>query len=151
MQSPVTERQPASRVLIVAVADQELNPALLDAVRDRAAAGADHFHLVLPDPARHAELTARERQTNHERGEQRLRIALPRLSEAAGCDVTGSVSVRHDPMDAIEDVLRLEPFGEILLATEHHAVAERLHLDLPRRVAHLGLPVTTVHGEAASG
>jgi hypothetical protein len=143
--------RPEARVLIVAVSGQESNPALLDAVSDRAVAGGVSFHLVLPDPAHHSEITSHQRQTNQERGEAILRIALPQLSSAAGCTVTGSVSARHDPMDAIEEMLRAEPFSEILLATTHHTLTERLHLDLPRRVAHLGLPVTTVIGEAVSG
>ena len=145
----VAPRRPGSRVLIVAVSGQESNPALVAAVVDRAAAGAGHFHLVLPDPSKHSEVNAHEREVNHAHGEDLLRLALPRLSAAADCDVTGSVSVRHDPMDAIEEMLRAEPFDEILLATTHHTLTERLHLDLPRRVAHLGLPLTTVLGEAA--
>jgi hypothetical protein len=66
------------------------------------------------------------------------------MEEAARRPVDGSVSVRHDPMDAIEEALRSDEFDEIILSTLPRSVSRWLHLDLPRRVAHLGLPVTTV-------
>ncbi|HEY0360995.1 MAG TPA: hypothetical protein VGC83_01880, partial [Solirubrobacteraceae bacterium] len=58
--------------------------------------------------------------------------------------VSGSVSIRHDPMDAIEQALAAADFDEIILSTLPRAVSRWLHLDLPHRVAHLGLPLTTV-------
>jgi hypothetical protein len=58
-------------------------------------------------------------------------------------------------MDAIEEALRREHFDEIVLSTLPHPVSRWLHVDLPGRVAHLGLPVTTVtarsHAMAAGG
>jgi hypothetical protein len=80
-----------TRVLILAAANQPAPPELLEAVRARAAAGPARFHLLLPDPAKHAELTSGERATNCARGEQILRGALPLLAEAAGGPVNGSV------------------------------------------------------------
>ena len=78
-------------------------------------------------------------------GEQVLALALPLIEEACGGRPTdGSVSPRHDPMDAIEETLHEEDFDEIILSTLPHAVSRWLHLDLPHRVAHLGLPLTTV-------
>jgi hypothetical protein len=50
-------------------------------------------------------------------------------------------------MDAIEEARGHERVDEIILTTVHHNVSELLHLDLRRRVEHLGLPVTTVIGE----
>jgi hypothetical protein len=47
-------------------------------------------------------------------------------------------------MDAIEDALRSDEFDEIILSTLPHSVSRWLHLDLQHRVAHFGLPVTTV-------
>ena len=62
--------------------------------------------------------------------------------------MAGTVSTRHDPMDAIEETLHAgSSFDEIILFTTPHRIEGRLHVDLPHRVAHLGLPVTTVSAE----
>ena len=47
-------------------------------------------------------------------------------------------------MDAIEEALHDGDFHEIVLSTLPHNLTRWLHLDLPQRVEHLGLPVTTV-------
>lgn len=49
-------------------------------------------------------------------------------------------------MDAIEEALMGSHFDEIILSTLPRSLSRWLHIDLPRRVAHLGLPVTTVIG-----
>jgi hypothetical protein len=118
---------------------------LLDNIRGRVARGPATFGILVPNPApaewhpthpdRHEKATAAELV---------LAQALPPVEEAAGSKVTGSVSIRHDPMDAIEETLRGGEFDEIILATMPHDVAGWLHVDLPHRVAHLGLPVTTI-------
>jgi hypothetical protein len=120
-----------AHVLIVAH-KTAATPALLDAVRDRVARGPCWFHLLVPSPA-----VPRE-------GEQVLALALPLIEEAAHRPVDGSMSVRHDPMDAIEEALQGDQFDEIILSTLPRSVSRWLHIDLPRRVAHLGLPLTTV-------
>ena len=74
-------------------------------------------------------------------------LALPLFDGAAGRPAEGSVSIRHDPMDAIEETLREGDFHEIILSTLPRSVSRWLHADLPGRVAHLGLPVTTVTAE----
>jgi len=115
-------------------------PALLDAIRERAARGPCWFHLLVPAPAPggwHHPHGERE-------GERILERAIPLMEEAAHRPVDGSVSVRHDPMDAIEEALVSEAFDEIILSTLPRSVSRWLHLDLPRRVEHLGLPVTTI-------
>lgn len=89
-------------------------------------------------PERHDKLAAAERD---------LAEALPLLEAAAGTSVTGSVSTRHDPMDVIEETVRSGQFEEIILSTGPHRISAWLHVDLPRRVAHLGLPVTTILAE----
>src|SRR5205085_1642777 len=135
-------------VLVVAHRLTAATPALLEVVRDRAARGAATFHLLIPNPAEHAELTDAERERMYVEGEHALALALPLLDEAAGTHVTGSVSPRHDPMDAIEEVLRDGDFRDIVLSTPPHHISSLLHADLPHRVAHLGLPVTTVTATA---
>ncbi len=119
-------------------------PALLDAVRERVTHGPASFHLLVPNPSDHGEITDGERRRHHAEGERVLALALPLLQEAAGGPVEGSVSIRHDAMDAVEETLRDGEFHEILLATMPHHVSHWLHVDLPQRLAHTGLPVTTV-------
>ena len=130
---------------VLVVADRTAaTPALLDAIRERASRGPARFHLLVPNPAEHAELTDAARRKDVSAGEQVLALALPLIDAAARSHADGSVSLRHDPMDAIEDALRNDVFDEIILSTLPHSVSRWLHLDLPHRVAHLGLPLTTV-------
>ena len=119
-------------------------PAVLDAVRQRVARGAATFHLLVPNPSEHGEITDGERRRHHEEGERVLALALPLLQEAAGGPVEGSVSIRHDAMDAVEELLRDGEFHEILVATMPRHISHWLHADLPHRLSHTGLPVTTV-------
>ncbi len=50
-------------------------------------------------------------------------------------------------MDAIEETLHDGDFHEIILSTLPHGISRWLHTDLPHRLSHLGLPVTTVTAE----
>jgi hypothetical protein len=138
----------AARILVVT--DRvEATPALLDSIRGRAARGPAQFHVLVPNPA-----PAEWHPTHPERHDKLAEAAkvlaqvLPLIEEAAGSPVDGVVSIRHDPMDAIEETL----FGggkydEIILFTAPHRIESWLHVDLPHRVAHLGLPVTTVSAD----
>jgi hypothetical protein len=47
-------------------------------------------------------------------------------------------------MDAIEETLQSGNFHEIIVSTLPRSVSRWLHADLPSRLGHLGLPVTTV-------
>jgi uncharacterized membrane-anchored protein len=134
---------PHAQVLVVAH-HTAATPALLEAIRNRARVSAATFHLLVPNPAEHAELTDSEREAIHRRGEHVLALALPLIEDASGAPAEGSVSFRHDPMDAIEETLKEGDFHEIILSTLPHSVSRWLHVDLPHRVAHLGLPLTTV-------
>ena len=130
-------------VLVVAH-ETAATPALVEAVRERAGRGPARFHLLVPNVAEHAELTEHEREHRHADGERMLALALPLIQEAAGGEAEGSVSYRHDPMDAIEEALHDGDYHEIILSTLPHSVSRWLHVDLPHRVSHLGVPVTTV-------
>ena len=72
---------------------------------------------------------------------------MPLIDQAAASHTDGSVSIRHDPMDAIEEALDGADFHEIILATLPPSISRWLHADLPHRVSHLGLPLTTVIAE----
>ena len=126
-------------------------PALLEAIRARGARGHARFHLLVPNPAEHAELTEAERRQKHLEGEHVLALALPLIEEAAAGAATGSVSFRHDPMDAIEETLQGGNFHEVILSTLPRSVSRWLHVDLPHRLSHLGLPVTTVVAKDRAG
>ena len=134
---------PHAQVLVVAH-KTAATPMLLDAIRERSARGAASFHLLVPSPAEHAEITDSERHRRHEEGEHVLELALPLIERAAERPTEGSVSVRHDPFDAIEEIVHDGEFHEIIISTLPRHVSRWLHADLPRRVEHLGLPVTTV-------
>jgi len=137
------EAETPAQVLVVAHKTAAA-PGLLEAVQRRAERGPARFHLLVPNP-RHA--SWRPSEMSHpdvSEGEQVMALALPLIAEAAGAPVDGTVSLRHDPMDAIEEALHDGDFDEIILSTLPRAVSMWLHIDLPHRVAHLGLPVTTV-------
>ena len=135
--------EPHAQVLIVAN-KTAASPPLLDAVRARAAQAPATFYLLVPNPADHAEITDAERRRHHLEAENVLALALPLLDKAAGTHVEGSVSSRHDPMDGIEEALHDGEFHEVILSTLPSHVSNWLRADLPSRIAHLGLPVTTV-------
>ena len=133
------------RVLVVTDV-AEPSPELLEAIEERAARSPAQFRVVVPNPARaEVHLLHPERHDKAAEAEEVLRLALPDLEAAAGGPVVGSVSVQHDPMDAIEHTIHAEPFTEILLAVHERALAVRLHQDLAHRLGHLGLPVSTIH------
>jgi len=133
-----------ARVLVV-TDRAHATPALLDAVRDRARRGSVEFRVLVPNPSpaewhplhpgRHVKL---------EEAERVLMQALTRIQDAADGAVRGRVSVRHDAMAAIEEMLHDEPFDEIMVSVTARGLERRLHVDLAHRVAHLGLPVTVV-------
>jgi hypothetical protein len=137
------EASTPARVLVVAH-KTAATPALLEAVRQRAERGPSEFHLLVPNPHAGGWRPAEAAHPDVTDGEQVLALALPLIAEVAGGAVDGSVSRRHDPMDAIEETLHDGDYDEIILSTLPRAVSRWLHLDLPSRVGHLGLPVTTV-------
>jgi hypothetical protein len=125
-------------------------PALVAAVHERATRSPAQFRLVVLNPARgEIHLLHPERHDKADEAERDLLRALPALEAAAGGHVIASVSVRNNPMDAVEEVLYSEPIDEIVLALTPHPIARRLHQDLPHRLHHYGLPITTVGDTSA--
>jgi hypothetical protein len=134
------------RARVLVVTDRgEATPELVHALRERAARGPATFRVLVPNPAP-AEWHPfhPERHDKADEAERVLLRALPQIQDAVDDAVRGRVSIRHDPMAAIEEMLLDEPFDEIILAVETRPLARRLHADLPHRLAHLGLPVTSV-------
>jgi len=131
---------------VLVVTDQAAaTPELLDAIRTRVARGPIQARVLVPNPAP-AEWHPRHPERHAKADDARLVLAeaLPPIEEAVGGSVGGFVSIRHDPMDAIEETLHDEPFDELIIATAPHHLEGWLHVDLPHRVAHLGLPVISV-------
>jgi hypothetical protein len=130
------------RVLVVAN-KTAATPALLDAVRERAAKGPCEFTLLVPNPAHGLhKVVDPEDQTTSE-AEQTLELAVPLLEQAAGSQVEGMIG-DSEPLAAIQDAVNLHGFDEIIISTLPTRVSKWLRLDLPHKAAGLGLPVTTV-------
>jgi hypothetical protein len=132
----------SARVLVVANRTAA-TPALLDAVRARAARGPATFHLVVPASAHGLHRVVDPEDANRDEAEQSLRDALPRLTEAAGSAVTGDIG-DPEPLSAIEDACNTVGFDEIIISTLPGRVSRWLHLDLVSKARGLGLPVTHV-------
>jgi hypothetical protein len=130
------------RILVVANRTAA-TPALLAAVRERAARGPARFTLLVPNTVHGLERITDPEDATHTEAEQVLDLAIPLLEEAAGRPVEGMIGV-PEPLAAIQDAVNLHGFDEIILSTLPKRVSRWLRLDLPSKVAGLGLPVTTV-------
>jgi hypothetical protein len=130
------------RVLVVANRTAA-TPALLDAVRDRAARGPCTFTLLVPNPVRGLDRVMDPEDHERSEGDAVLELALPVLEQAAGAPVEGIVG-DAEPLAAIQDAVNVNGYDEIIISTLPSRVSKWLRLDLPHKAAGLGLPVTTV-------
>jgi hypothetical protein len=129
---------PPVQVLIVAHRTAA-TPQLLTAVAERVARGPARFTLLVPRAAPGLRVTDAE-----DVGEELvLALALPLLEDVVGAEVEG-ITGDADPVVAIQAALRERVFEEIIISTLPSRVSRWLRLDLPTKVAALGLPVTTV-------
>jgi hypothetical protein len=131
-----------TRVLVVAHKTAATQP-LLDAVRARAARGPCVFTLLVPNTTHGLHKVVDPEDQSASEARTVLERALPRLSEAAGAPVEGILG-DADPMAAVHDAVNLRGFDEVIISTLSPRVSRWLKLDLPSKVAGLGLPVTTV-------
>jgi hypothetical protein len=131
-----------ARVLVVANRTAA-TPALIAAVRERAAKGSARFTLLVPNPAHGLHRVIDPEDQSQSEAEQTLELAVPLLEEAAGSPVEGMVG-DAEPLAAIQDAINLHGFDEIIISTLPTRVSRWLKLDLPSKAAGLGLPVTTV-------
>jgi hypothetical protein len=114
-------------------------------VRECLAAGPCRFHVVVPatPPQQHVVWTEGEARAIAQR---RLERALAQFRDL-GADANGEVGDAN-PLLAIADALRRQPFDEIILSTLPPGLSRWLKLDLPHRVeSHFRLPVTHVIAE----
>lgn len=145
---------------------------LLNAVRERAASGPAHFHVLVPDTAAkdQASLAAGglgagaggqagsvfvapiNPDVTDEPGHatrvarQRLREMLHQITEL-DADVTGEIGP-PDPYEAIKQELEDRQFDEIILSTLPSGLSRWLGMDLPHRVGRLfDGPVTVIEAK----
>lgn len=133
--------QPAN-VLVVAH-QTAATSGLLDAVRERAQRGPATFHLVVPQQAHGMHRVVDPQDAGADEAQRVLETALPKLSEAAGGEVTGSVG-DAEPLMAIQDAINLGHYDEIIISTLPLGVSRWLHLDIVSKTRALGLPVEHV-------
>ena len=138
------------RVLVV-TDTAEPSTTLREAIRHRAETSDAQFRLIVLNPARAELHPLHPEHDAATAAEVTLRSALPQLELAAHAPVIGSVSVRHDPMDAIEETLFSEPVDEILLDIPPHHLSSWLHQDLEHRLAHFKIPVVTIRHAPPGG
>jgi hypothetical protein len=131
-----------TRVLVVANRTAA-TPALIDAVRERAAKSPARFTLLVPNPAKGLHRVVDPEDQSRDEAEQTLELAVPLLEQAAGSPVEGMVG-DAEPLAAIQDAINIHGFDEIIISTLPTRVSKWLKLDLPSKAAGLGLPVTTV-------
>jgi cell pole-organizing protein PopZ len=131
-----------AKVLVVAHKTAATKP-LLDAVRERAERGPSRFTLLVPNAAHGLHKVVDPEDQDSVEAEAVLAQALPLLSEAAGSEVDG-ITGSTNPHMAIEDAVNLKGFDEIIISTLSPRLSRWLKLDLPSKLAGLGLPVTTV-------
>ena len=131
---------------ILVVANKiEATQALVDAVRERAAAGPARFVMLVPNPDN---LHFDRNSTDVAAGDQVLERALPLLKEKSGAEVEGRVASSPNAYDDIVAALDSGEYGEIILETPPSHLSHWLHVDLSQRLAHLGYPLTTVTASA---
>lgn len=137
-----------ARVLVVAH-QTAATPPLLEAVRSRAAGDQVSFHLVVPRQPHGLDRVLDPEDHGREEAERVLADALPRLSEAAGREVTGEVG-DSEPLMAIQDAINLGGYDEIIISTLPLGISRWLKLDLISKARGLGRPVTHVLAESGA-
>jgi hypothetical protein len=137
--------EPAN-VLVVAH-QTAATPRLLEAVRERARRSPATFHLVVPRMPHGMHKVVDPQDAGADEAQHVLDEALPKLSEAAGSEVTGSLG-DSEPLMAIHDEINLKGYDEIIISTLPLGISRWLKLDLVSKTRALGLPVTHVQAES---
>jgi uncharacterized membrane-anchored protein len=130
-----------SPAVLVVLNKVEATAALLDAVKQRTAAGAARFFVLVPNPDH---VGFDRNGSDSADGEALLARALTQLQAPAKSIVSGRVADSPNAYDDIVAALNGGNYREIILETPPAHISHWLHVDLPERVAHLGYPLTTV-------
>ena len=131
-----------SKVLVVAN-KTAATPALIEAVRERAARGPATFTLLVPNAAHGLHRLVDPEDQGDSEAQATIELAVPLLEKAAGGPVESMVG-DPEPLAAIQDAINIHGFDELIISTLPQRVSKWLKLDLPSKAAGLGLPVTTV-------
>ena len=134
-------RSRTGAVVLVVTNKVSATPALVAAVRERAAASPAGFFVLLPNPDH---LAFDRISSDVHVGNAMLAEALPTLEAAAGGRIEGRVSRSPNAYDDIVAELASGEYDEIILETPPSHLSHRLHVDLPQRVAELGYPLVIV-------
>jgi hypothetical protein len=143
------ESSTPARVLVVANRTAA-TPALIEAVRERAARGPATFALLVPHTSHGLHRLVDPEDQGMSEAEEVLDMAIPLLEEAGGGKVEGIVG-DPEPLAAIQDAVNVHGFDEIIISTLPQRFSKWLKLDLPSKAAGLGLPVTTVTAKGREG
>ena len=116
---------------------------LLDELRRRKGEGAVQFHFVVPASHPHGSWTDGKAE-----GQARARLAeVLDTTAAAGIAATGEIGDAN-PVYAVDDILRREPFDEIIVSTLPAATSKWLGQNAVHRIhRRSGRPVTHVVAE----
>jgi hypothetical protein len=134
------------RVLIVAHETAD-SPDLAAAVAHRADEGPSTFTLLVPARPTGSDRSPGPDARGIAEAEERLEVAIPLLSEAAGEAIIGVVGT-HEPLAAVQDALNLLGFDEVIIGMLPVRSSRWFKVELPRKVRALGVPVTEVITEA---
>ena len=131
-----------AKVLVVAN-KTAATPALLAAVKERAARGPARFTLLVPNTAHGLHKLVDPEDQSDTEAQTTIELAVPLLEEAAGGSVESMIG-DPEPLAAIQDAINVHGFDELIISTLPQRVSKWLKLDLPSKCNGLGLPVTTV-------
>jgi uncharacterized membrane-anchored protein len=133
-----------SSVLVV-LNKVEATAPLLEALRLRAAEGAAHYTVLVPNPA-HLAFDRNSPDTTD--GDALLAKALPQIEGQTGSGASGRVAASPNAYDDIVEELKAGSYSEIIIETPPSHLSHWLHVDLPQRIAELGYPTETVPASA---
>jgi hypothetical protein len=134
--------EPSSARILIVANRTAATPALIEAVRERAAQRSPcSFVLLVPQ-------LPSEVPYGDEEARKTLELAIPLLEEAAGGEVKGMIGP-SDAVLAVERALVREHFDEVIVSTLPARVSHWLKRDLPARVERLEIPVTVVRAKEA--
>src|ERR1700761_852359 len=138
---PVAAPPGAGPAVLVVLNKVAPTDSLIAAVRERAAAAPAAFHVLVPNPDH---LGFDRGEDPRPAAESLLAGALPPLRAATGDEVSGRVARSPNAYDDIVEELDAGAYTEIILETPPAHLSHWLHVDLPQRVAQLGLPTEAV-------